>query len=250
VAARNRRRARDRRARPGQDKSGLATAGDAQTGPKPGLAPVPGAEPIAADAVETPAAQSDGLEQSGEGRDDSGRASRESDGSDGVAEQVGGLHDPPEPLDHAAPDVELADAQIMLGAAGFVRPRDEGSADLDRIYEDEIPEGDADEPALASGGEGGSGGGGGVASGTSPEGSAGGELAHPTAPAVAHPGTFNRLINFLRGSWRELHRVQWPDRRQVMQATGVVLGFVIVAGVYLGVADYISQKVVHFILTR
>jgi preprotein translocase subunit SecE len=35
-----------------------------------------------------------------------------------------------------------------------------------------------------------------------------------------------------------------------MQATGVVLGFVIVAGVYLGVADLISQKVVHFILTK
>jgi preprotein translocase subunit SecE len=42
--------------------------------------------------------------------------------------------------------------------------------------------------------------------------------------------------------------VQWPDRRQVFQATGVVIGFVIVAGAYLGVADWAAQKVVDFIL--
>ena len=55
-------------------------------------------------------------------------------------------------------------------------------------------------------------------------------------------------VNFLQGSWRELQRVQWPDRRQVMQATGVVIGFVIVAGVFLGVADTIASKVVNLIL--
>ena len=67
-----------------------------------------------------------------------------------------------------------------------------------------------------------------------------GRRAQPQAPG-------SRLINFLRGSWRELQRVQWPDRRQVMQATGVVLGFVIVAGVFLGVADFVASKLVNFI---
>jgi preprotein translocase subunit SecE len=59
---------------------------------------------------------------------------------------------------------------------------------------------------------------------------------------------FARLIAFLQGSWRELQRVQWPDRRQVMQATGVVIGFVIVAAAFLGLADLVSQKLVTFIL--
>ena len=72
------------------------------------------------------------------------------------------------------------------------------------------------------------------------------------APAVRGPaerrGRGNRLINFLQGSWRELQRVQWPDRRQVMQATGVVIGFVIVAGVFLGVADFLAGKLVNYIL--
>jgi preprotein translocase subunit SecE len=52
----------------------------------------------------------------------------------------------------------------------------------------------------------------------------------------------------LRASWAELQRVQWPDRRQVAQATAVVLGFVVVAGLYLGVADRVAQEVVDFII--
>jgi preprotein translocase SecE subunit len=58
----------------------------------------------------------------------------------------------------------------------------------------------------------------------------------------------NRVVVFLRGCWAELERVQWPDRRQVAQATGVVLGFVVIAGAFLGLADWVSQKIVNAIL--
>jgi preprotein translocase subunit SecE len=57
-----------------------------------------------------------------------------------------------------------------------------------------------------------------------------------------------RFLVFLKASWAELQRVQWPDRRQVAQATAVVVGFVIVAGAYLGLADWVAQKVVDVIL--
>jgi preprotein translocase SecE subunit len=57
-----------------------------------------------------------------------------------------------------------------------------------------------------------------------------------------------RLMSFLRASWAELQRVQWPDRRQVAQATAVVLGFVIVAGAYLGIADRVASELVDLIL--
>lgn len=69
--------------------------------------------------------------------------------------------------------------------------------------------------------------------------------AQPGAPTA---GGGPRFIQFLRASWAELQRVQWPDRRQVGQATAVVIGFVIVAGAYLGVADWAAQKLVDFIL--
>jgi preprotein translocase subunit SecE len=67
----------------------------------------------------------------------------------------------------------------------------------------------------------------------------------------AHPPTrkgAGRFVSFLRASWAELQRVQWPDRRQVGQATGVVIGFVIVAGLYLGLADWVAKQIVNVII--
>jgi large subunit ribosomal protein L33 len=75
---------------------------------------------------------------------------------------------------------------------------------------------------------------------------AGGE--GPGRDVAPRPSTLVRLVRFLQGSWRELHRVQWPDRPQVVQATGVVIGFVIVAGAFLGGADWVSQHIINFIL--
>ena len=57
-----------------------------------------------------------------------------------------------------------------------------------------------------------------------------------------------RTIGFLEGSWAELRRVQWPDRPQVVQATGVVLGFVVLTGVFLGVCDFFAGKLVNWIV--
>jgi preprotein translocase subunit SecE len=140
----------------------------------------------------------------------------------------------PSPLEHAAPDAELADAQLAIGRAELDAEPEPLEAD------DEL----ADEGAGDYGDDSGA-----APPGEEPD-AGGGEVAPASPPsAVEHrqvPG--NRLINFLQGSWRELHRVQWPDRRQVMQATGVVIGFVIVAGVFLGVADAVASKVVNFIL--
>ena len=68
------------------------------------------------------------------------------------------------------------------------------------------------------------------------------------APGAATKRGPARFIGFLRASWAELQRVQWPDRRQVGQATAVVIGFVVVAGLYLGVADWVAKKIVDFII--
>ena len=75
----------------------------------------------------------------------------------------------------------------------------------------------------------------------------------PAARLEAAPGAptrkgGGRFIGFLRASWAELQRVQWPDRRQVAQATGVVIGFVIVAGLFLGVADWVAKQIVNVII--
>jgi preprotein translocase SecE subunit len=63
-----------------------------------------------------------------------------------------------------------------------------------------------------------------------------------------HANIFRRTISFLEGCWAELRRVQWPDRPQVVQATGVVLGFVALMGIFLGVADLVAGKIVNAII--
>jgi preprotein translocase SecE subunit len=65
---------------------------------------------------------------------------------------------------------------------------------------------------------------------------------------AAHGRGGSRFLNFLRACWAELQRVQWPDRRQVGQATAVVLGFVVVAGAFLGLADFVAEQVVDLII--
>jgi preprotein translocase SecE subunit len=58
----------------------------------------------------------------------------------------------------------------------------------------------------------------------------------------------SRLVQFLRSVVAELRRVQWPDRQALTTLTGVVLGFVIIAGTYLGLLDAIFQRLIDAII--
>jgi preprotein translocase subunit SecE len=149
----------------------------------------------------------------------------------------------PNPLEHATPDVELADAQLAFGRPEEPEPDDElDEEEFELEVEESVEEvgGGGEASGVGFDGEVSDGGAGGSASA--------GELAARAPSAPERIGTIARLIGFLQGSWRELQRVQWPDRRQVMQATGVVIGFVIVSAVFLGVADFLAGKLVTFIL--
>jgi preprotein translocase subunit SecE len=136
------------------------------------------------------------------------------------AEPDGTPLDAPEPLAHATPDSELAEAQLAAA-----RPDPDEVPDEEEL---EAFEEASDQQPVAAGRRAGS-------------------VAAPAHP-VERESLPARTATFVRGSWRELQRVQWPDRRQVMQATSVVIGFVIVAGVFLGVADVVAQKIVNLIL--
>lgn len=58
----------------------------------------------------------------------------------------------------------------------------------------------------------------------------------------------NRLVAFLIAVWAELQRVQWPNRKQLTQMTGVVLAFCLIAGGYLGLLDAIFSRLIQAIL--
>jgi preprotein translocase SecE subunit len=57
-----------------------------------------------------------------------------------------------------------------------------------------------------------------------------------------------RVLTFLGHVVDELRRVQWPNRRQVGQGTAVTLGFVVLAGGYLGLMDAIWKPLIEAIL--
>jgi preprotein translocase subunit SecE len=57
-----------------------------------------------------------------------------------------------------------------------------------------------------------------------------------------------RLAAFLVAVWAELQRVQWPDRKQLTQLTGVVLFFVLIVGAYLGGLDAVFSRLIQEIL--
>ncbi|MGH2914833.1 MAG: preprotein translocase subunit SecE [Solirubrobacteraceae bacterium] len=153
--------------------------------------------------------------------------------------------------DRAPLQPPVATARRSQGAEGSARRAAAGDPEPGPGYGDDPLDVDAlDDDAGGADGSGGGGSGGrsgGRSGGDADEGRGGGGAPGQSLAPMAHPGS--RLIGFLQGSWRELQRVQWPDRPQVMQATGVVIGFVIVAGAFLGAADWVATKIVHFLLS-
>jgi preprotein translocase SecE subunit len=124
---------------------------------------------------------------------------------------------------HGEPDAGLpADApDTVFPSPGGVPPTDLGTVRPVDFDDDD----DGDEPDLGRGA---------------------GDVAAP--PATRSKGGLRRVPAFVKACWAELQRVQWPDRKQVGQATAVVLGFVVIAGAFLGLADVVAQRIVDFIL--
>jgi len=130
----------------------------------------------------------------------------------------------PDPLDHASADVD----QAKLAEQGAVPP-EVGDADneYDGGYDDfddadRAPDEAEDDAAVVS--------------------------ADPDAHERPSRKQRGRVLTFLRHSAEELRRVQWPNRRQVGQATAVVLGFVVLAGGYLGLLDALWKPIIDAIL--
>ncbi len=152
----------------------------------------------------------------------------------------------PDPLEHASADVDLANAQLAAGAAGA--PEAAVGTELEdsdgvELAPDELEE-EADVAATPSRRR--------RAAQPRDE-----ELEREAASVATRPrrrtpdrspNAGRKVLDFLMACWRELQRVQWPDRRQVVQATGVVIGFVFVAGLYLGLADAVFSRLVDAIL--
>src|SRR5215213_5327982 len=137
----------------------------------------------------------------------------------------------PGPLEHASADVDEA----RLAEAGAVPPEVGDEDDLaPGVYEDELHGDDDFERAPDE----------------SEDDHAAAVAARTDAAGVerAPRRQRGRVLTFLRHCADELRRVQWPNRRQVGQATAVVLGFVVIAGGYLGLLDALWKPLIDAIL--
>jgi preprotein translocase SecE subunit len=57
-----------------------------------------------------------------------------------------------------------------------------------------------------------------------------------------------RVIQFLVNCWAELQRVEWPTRQQLITLSWVVIGFVVIAGSFLGLLDAVFSQLVQAFL--
>ena len=123
------------------------------------------------------------------------------------------------------PSAEVEEAR--LAEAGALPPGAEGDGGA-QIYEDELEEERRDR---------------------APDAVEGDAVSRRDIEHAEHPRRRRgRVFTFLGHCVDELRRVQWPNRRQVGQATAVVLGFVVIAGGYLGLLDQVWQPLIEAIL--
>jgi preprotein translocase subunit SecE len=152
------------------------------------------------------------------------RAERRAGGdADAASSPLGDGTPTPDPLDHASADVDEA----RLAEQGAIPPDVGDGEDLGPgVYEDKLHGDDFERADDAV------------------EGDAVSRHEIERGPRRRR----GRFITFLGHCVDELRRVQWPNRRQVGQATAVVLGFVVIAGGYLGLLDALWQPLIEAIL--
>jgi preprotein translocase subunit SecE len=77
-------------------------------------------------------------------------------------------------------------------------------------------------------------------------------------PAKARPGWFSKVPpikqywaqtkDFLSEAVQELKKVTWPNRKETLGTTGVVLVLVFFIGAYLGLVDFLLSHLVRYFI--
>ena len=61
-------------------------------------------------------------------------------------------------------------------------------------------------------------------------------------------GWWGTTVQFLREVWVELKKVNWPQRKEVMGSTAVVILASFVVAFFLGAIDLVLQKVLALVI--
>ena len=84
---------------------------------------------------------------------------------------------------------------------------------------------------------------------TTPNRKEGVKMAGPARPApVKKDGTLQKLTRYLEEVQIELKKTTWPDRPKLIASTKVVIGTVVVVGLYLFVIDYVLTYLMSWLI--
>lgn len=61
-------------------------------------------------------------------------------------------------------------------------------------------------------------------------------------------GFVNTTINYFRASYRELNKVSWPKREEVVWLTALVLVIIIVTALFLALVDFGLTSLINYFL--
>jgi preprotein translocase subunit SecE len=57
-----------------------------------------------------------------------------------------------------------------------------------------------------------------------------------------------KIQAFFRGVWSELKKVHWPDRKQLITYTGVVVVFVLAVSLAVSALDWVFSSLIRLVL--
>lgn len=60
---------------------------------------------------------------------------------------------------------------------------------------------------------------------------------------------FKRIGRYFKNMWHELKKVTWPSRKEVVNYSLVVFGFMVIMGIIIGVIDFGSGALIDLIVS-
>jgi len=60
----------------------------------------------------------------------------------------------------------------------------------------------------------------------------------------------NRVSKFVKESFEELKKVQFPNKKETLRLTGYVIGISLVTGILVTLLDYLFKEFLTFIITK
>jgi preprotein translocase subunit SecE len=160
-------------------------------------------------------------------------AERGGDGAGSRAREIERQRDPERQELEDQVDLQVGAPPEDLGQSEFTTRHEEPDAPDFEVDDEELADSGAGAPPATTGPRG-------------VRGDGGGRSGHEASGAEHRER--GRLLEFLKAVVAELKRVQWPERKQLTQLTGVVLFFVVILGAYLGALDAIFSKLIQAIL--